>query len=87
MLDVQMISDIIAVDSADTFKRPIYAGNAIPTVQSSDARKVFSRSRKQVLIRLLVREVARRLNRSIVFVMRNFRHLWAKKLPNLNDPN
>ena len=42
MLDVQMISDIIAVDSADTFKRPIYAGNAIATVQSSDARKVIS---------------------------------------------
>ena len=42
ILDVQMISDIIAVDSADTFKRPIYAGNAIATVQSSDARKVIS---------------------------------------------
>ena len=35
MLDVQMISDIIAVDSADTFKRPIYAGNAIATVPVS----------------------------------------------------
>ncbi len=41
-LDVQMISDIIAVESADTFKRPIYAGNAIATVQSDDAVKVIT---------------------------------------------
>ncbi|MEX2962790.1 electron transfer flavoprotein subunit alpha/FixB family protein [Microbulbifer sp. TYP-18] len=42
LLDVQPISDIIAVESADTFKRPIYAGNVIATVQSSDAIKVVS---------------------------------------------
>ncbi len=42
LLDVQQISDIIAVESADTFKRPIYAGNAIATVQSSDAQKVLT---------------------------------------------
>ena len=42
ILDVQQISDIIAVDSEDTFKRPIYAGNAIATVQSSDATKVLT---------------------------------------------
>jgi len=42
LLDVSQISDIIAVDSADTFKRPIYAGNAIATVQSSDATKVLT---------------------------------------------
>lgn len=41
-LDVQMISDIIAVDSSDTFKRPIYAGNAIATVKSLDDKKVIS---------------------------------------------
>ena len=41
-LDVQMISDIISVESADTFKRPIYAGNVIATVQSADAKKVIS---------------------------------------------
>src|SRR3546814_4680624 len=35
-LDIAQISDIIAVDSADTFQRPIYAGNAIATVQSGD---------------------------------------------------
>ncbi|WP_139851591.1 electron transfer flavoprotein subunit alpha/FixB family protein [Acinetobacter pullicarnis] len=37
LLDVSMISDIIAVESANTFKRPIYAGNAIATVQSEEA--------------------------------------------------
>lgn len=41
-LDVAQISDIISVESADTFKRPIYAGNAIATVQSSDAKKVIT---------------------------------------------
>ncbi len=41
-LDVAMISDIIAVESEDTFKRPIYAGNAIATVQSEDAIKVVT---------------------------------------------
>ena len=41
-LDVAQISDIVAVVDADTFKRPIYAGNAIATVKSSDAVKVIS---------------------------------------------
>jgi electron transfer flavoprotein alpha subunit len=42
LLDVAQISDIIAVDSADTFQRPIYAGNAIATVQSGDPIKVIT---------------------------------------------
>ncbi|MCV6624337.1 MAG: FAD-binding protein [Cellvibrionaceae bacterium] len=42
LLDVQAISDIISVESSDTFKRPIYAGNVIATVQSSDAIKVIT---------------------------------------------
>ncbi len=42
LLDVQQISDITAVEGADTFQRPIYAGNAIATVQSSDAVKVLT---------------------------------------------
>jgi len=41
-LDVAQISDITAVDSPDTFERPIYAGNAIATVQSADAIKVIT---------------------------------------------
>jgi len=41
-LDVAQISEITAVVSADTFERPIYAGNAIATVQSSDAIKVIT---------------------------------------------
>lgn len=41
-LDVAQISDIVAVESADTFVRPIYAGNALATVQSSDAKKVIT---------------------------------------------
>ncbi|MFJ2982924.1 MULTISPECIES: electron transfer flavoprotein subunit alpha/FixB family protein [unclassified Pseudomonas] len=42
LLDVDQISEIIAVESSDTFKRPIYAGNAIATVQSSAAVKVIT---------------------------------------------
>ena len=42
LLDVQQISDISGVTSADTFDRPTYAGNAIATVQSSDAKKVIT---------------------------------------------
>lgn len=42
LLDVQMISEIVSVESADTFKRPIYAGNVIATVQSSDPKKVIT---------------------------------------------
>lgn len=40
--DVSQLSDVMAVDSADTFKRPIYAGNAIATVKSDDALKVIT---------------------------------------------
>jgi electron transfer flavoprotein alpha subunit len=42
LLDVMQISDILSVESEDTFTRPIYAGNAIATVQSKDAKKVIS---------------------------------------------
>jgi len=41
-LDVQQISDIISVESEDTFKRPIYAGSCIATVKSSDTVKVIT---------------------------------------------
>ncbi len=41
-LDVAQLSDVTKVVSADTFERPIYAGNAIATVQSSDAVKVLT---------------------------------------------
>lgn len=42
LLDVMQISDITAVKSADTFERPIYAGNAVQTVQSGEAKKVIT---------------------------------------------
>jgi electron transfer flavoprotein alpha subunit len=42
LLDVMQISDILSVEAPDTFTRPIYAGNAIATVQSSDAKKVIT---------------------------------------------
>ncbi|HEY7776644.1 MAG TPA: electron transfer flavoprotein subunit alpha/FixB family protein, partial [Kineobactrum sp.] len=42
LLDVAQISEILSVESADTFTRPIYAGNVIATVQSTDAKKVIT---------------------------------------------
>ena len=42
LLDVMQISDILSVESEDTFTRPIYAGNAIATVKSKDAKKVIT---------------------------------------------
>jgi electron transfer flavoprotein alpha subunit len=42
LFDVMQISDIIKVVAPDTFERPIYAGNAIQTVQSSDAKKIIT---------------------------------------------
>ncbi|MCF8710457.1 electron transfer flavoprotein subunit alpha/FixB family protein [Rhizorhapis sp. SPR117] len=42
LLDVMQISDILSVEDSDTFTRPIYAGNAIATVKSSDAKKVLT---------------------------------------------
>lgn len=42
MLDVMVISEVLAVIDADTFERPIYAGNAIQTVKSADATKVMT---------------------------------------------
>ena len=42
LLDAQMVSDIVGVDAPDIFRRPIYAGNAIATVRSGDAKKVVS---------------------------------------------
>jgi electron transfer flavoprotein alpha subunit len=42
LLDVMQISDVLSVEGADTFTRPIYAGNAIATVRSKDAKKVIT---------------------------------------------
>src|SRR5258706_4905648 len=42
LLDVAQISDIVTVESADTFVRPIYAGNALATVQSGDPIKIIT---------------------------------------------
>jgi electron transfer flavoprotein alpha subunit len=42
LLDVELISDVSGIDSHDTFRRPIYAGNAISTVRSSDSIKLLT---------------------------------------------
>jgi electron transfer flavoprotein alpha subunit len=42
LLDVAQVSDVVAVESSDTFERPIYAGNALATVRSADAIKVLT---------------------------------------------
>ncbi len=42
LLDVMQISDVLTIEGSDTFTRPIYAGNAIATVKSSDAKKVIT---------------------------------------------
>jgi electron transfer flavoprotein alpha subunit len=42
LLDVMVITDVVAIEGPDTFRRPIYAGNAIQTVRSGDARKILT---------------------------------------------
>ena len=86
LLDVAQISDIIAVDSPDTFKRPIYAGNGIATVKSNDKIKVIS-VRGTGLIRLRRRVVPRRSKPSRPCIAPRRRRLSAKKSPRANAPN
>lgn len=80
LLDVAQISDITAILDADTFERPIYAGNVIATVKSSDSKKSL-RLGQLPLMRLQRKAGTHRCNRLIMHMMQVFRALYARKLP------
>ncbi len=85
-LDVMQVSDILSVEGEDTFTRPIYAGNAIATVRTKDARR-SSPSAARRSKRRRERAVRARSKRSISAAHRAGRALSARKSPSPSGPN
>ena len=80
LLDVMQVSDITKVVSPDTFERPIYAGNAIQTVQATDAKKVIT-VRTAAFLPAAARAARRRSRRSRRRRIRAFRASRARRSP------
>ena len=57
ILDISQVSDIIKIESEDTFIRPIYAGNALATIQSTDAKKLLTLDRNLLILHQLLEVV------------------------------
>ncbi len=86
LLDVAQISDITKVDAADTFERPIYAGNAIATVQSRTASR-SSPCAPPVLTRPQAPEAQRPLKPWQAWPTAASPRSWARKSPRATGPN
>jgi electron transfer flavoprotein alpha subunit len=84
LLDVMQISDILSVEGPKTFTRPIYAGNAIATVESGDAKLVTVRGTALPRRR---RTAAARPSRPAARPMPGRAASWARRSPRANGPN